>query len=477
MSNIQQAFIDRIAAYNSPYLSGLIDALSNSSPEVSVRINRAKGATMPGDVEAVKWWQQGGFYLPERRQFTFDPALHQGLYYVQDASSMALAAIVSHLCSLPALQDADRLNYLDACAAPGGKTTAAIDALPDNALVVANEYDFHRANILAENVAKWGYNRTVVSRGDTKQFRKLNDFFDIIAADVPCSGEGMMRKDAEAAAQWSEALILECADRQRTIVDNLWRALRPGGYFIYSTCTFNREENEDIVSYLVEEYGAETIAIPALAAHSDIAPAIVSNNICYRFIPGRTRGEGLFVSVLHKPGESEAKRTTNKPRKQREKASPLAPDAVKTAKSWLIDGDNYAIKLSRDGETVSAIASDIDDDVTRLASCLDVIEQGITIGRIKGKDLIPTQQLALSRALRCDAFALAEVDYPTALAYLRREAINVPDGAPKGFNLLTYRNHPLGFIKNIGNRVNNLYPQQWRILSTAVPAEPPVILD
>jgi 16S rRNA C967 or C1407 C5-methylase (RsmB/RsmF family)/NOL1/NOP2/fmu family ribosome biogenesis protein len=458
MNNIPQAFLERIAAYRSPYLAELGQALATTEPEVSLRVNPAKGATVPPAADLVKWWGRGGFYLPERLPFTFDPALHQGLYYVQDAASMAIAAIVSHLS-----EDGCPLRYLDSCAAPGGKTTAAIDALPAGSLVVANEYDFRRANILAENVAKWGNPRVVVSRGDTAKLSALGGFFDIVAADVPCSGEGMMRKDAEAAAQWSPALVAECAARQRQIVDNVWSALRPGGYMIYSTCTFNRDEDEDIVDYIVSEYGAHTIAIPALDEHPEIAPAIFGDNRCYRFIPGRTRGEGLFVSVLQKPEDA----ATGKPKKVKQRdnktKSALTAEHTKLAKAWL-QGD-YDFRLAADGESLYAVPKDITDAVSLLSSALDVVDLCLCVGRIKGRDLIPSQQLALSLALNRSAFARVDVDYATALTYLRRETIAAPEGAPRGFNLLYFDNVPLGFVKNLGNRVNNIYPAPWRILS------------
>ncbi len=459
MNNIPQAFLERIAAYSSPFLAGLGDALATTAPEVSIRVNTAKGASLPSNADTVKWWSKGGFYLSERLPFTFDPALHQGLYYVQDASSMAIAAIVSHLS-----EGQGALRYLDSCAAPGGKTTAAIDALPDGSLIVANEYDFRRANILAENVSKWGNPRVVVSRGDTAKFTNLPGFFDIVAADVPCSGEGMMRKDAEAAAQWSPTLVNECAARQREIVDNVWTALRPGGYMIYSTCTFNRDENEDIVDYIVNEYGAHTIAIPALDAHSEIAPAIFGDNKCYRFIPGRTRGEGLFVCVLQKPQDAEVRKPKKNKQRDNKPRITLSAEHAKLARTWLL-GD-YDLRLSADGESLYAVPKDIAEAVSTLSSTLDVVELCLCVGRIKGRDLIPSQQLALSLALDPSTFARVNVDYKTALTYLRRETIAASEGAPRGFNLLYFDNTPLGFVKNLGNRVNNLYPTQWRILST-----------
>ena len=158
---------------------------------------------------------------------------------------MALGAVVAELVER-FFQDNTQIRYLDACAAPGGKTLAAVDALPSDAFVLANEYDFRRASILTENVVKHGSSNVAVSRGDTARLAALGPVFDIVAADVPCSGEGMMRKDDEAVAQWTPALVDSCVARQREILANLWQTLRPGGFLIYSTCTFQpcRERRE-----------------------------------------------------------------------------------------------------------------------------------------------------------------------------------------------------------------------------------------
>lgn len=452
--NLPQQFIEQIESYGADCLSGLCEALSSTDPEVSVRVNRRKGIAVPDGTDRVAWCQSG-FYLDRRRPFTFDPAFHQGLYYVQDASSMAVSAIVSALT-----EGRGPVTYLDACAAPGGKTTAAIDALPDMSLVVANEYDFKRAAVLAENIAKWGDPGVIVSRGDTSRFRKLRSVFDIIAADVPCSGEGMMRKDAEAVAQWSPALVRECAARQREIVDNLWPALKPGGHLIYSTCTFNRLENEEMVDYICRELGGRTVAAP-LAAFGEIAPGIDTDRHCYRFIPGRTRGEGLFIAVIRKDGETSADAVSRnvKNNKGAVKANP-----AEKAAAAMLDGD-FCITVGAD--TVSAIPAALAAQAAAIVKALDVVSAGLTVATVKGRDLIPSQALALSTALSREAFPTVEVDYPTAMTYLRREAVAVD--APRGFVLLTFGGRPLGFVKNLGNRSNNLYPQPWRILSTHVP--------
>ncbi len=433
---------------------GLAEGL-REAPSVSVRCNLRKRAVLPDGAARVPWCPSG-FYLDGRMPFTFDPALHQGLYYVQDASSMVYDYIVRLLTA-----DGAPKSYLDACAAPGGKTTAAIDALPDGSVVVANEYVRARAEVLRENIIKWGYDRVFVSCGDTRAFRKLKEEFDIVAADVPCSGEGMFRKDPEAVAQWTPALVEECAARQREILDNLWPALRPGGYMIYSTCTFNRAENEDIVRYVIEEYGAEPIEVPVPDEWN-----ILRREGCMHFLPGRVRGEGLTVAVLRKPGEYAAR--VEKSEKQRqEKPQPQ----IAACRKYLRDPDAYTWIVEDD--TVIAVPDR--KLYGRLSKALDLRLKGIEAATIKGRDVIPAQSLATSCALADGVFPVHEVDYRTAVSYLRRESITLAD-APQGYVLLTYSGRPLGFVKNLGRRANNLYPQQWRILSTHTPDTPPEVL-
>lgn len=462
--SLPQGFISQLQNYNCHILDGLVDSLCGTPPEISVRCNFSKGITAPRSVEKVLWCDNG-FYLDNRRQFTFDPAMHQGLYYVQDASSMIINYIVHRLT----LNNGTPVRYLDACAAPGGKTTAAIDALPIGSLIVANEYNQARASVLKENVIKWGYPSSVISRGDTARFRRIPDFFDIVAADVPCSGEGMFRKDPEAVAQWSPALVKECATRQQEIIDNLWETLKPGGFLIYSTCTFNRDENEEMVQYICDNLDATTVDMQ-FPDEWNIAPGIGTTLHCYRFMPHKVRGEGLFVAVIRKnPGQE----TVTRKKTKDSTAAKVPQQFASTARQWIMDADNYNLVLSDD--SVIAIPKLLCREFDALSSCLDIIGKGITVATIKGKDLIPSQSLLLSTAFNRDAFPCHEIDYPTAIAYLRREAITLT-GAPRGYVVITYNGHPLGFVKNLGNRANNLYPQEWRVLSSHIPDTPPSVI-
>lgn len=439
---LPQEFLARINA--EPALDGLAAAL-DSPPEVSVRVNRRRiAATLPDPVP----WADDGYYLTERPQFTFDPALHQGLYYVQDASSMATACAVRQAAE--ALGEG-RLRLLDACAAPGGKTIGAAEALAPGSLVVANEFSRQRAAVLAENLAKRGID-SLITNNDASTLRGLDGFFDIITADVPCSGEGMMRKEAEARRQWSPQLVTECAALQRTIVDALAEALRPGGFMVYSTCTFNREENEEIVSHLIAEHGFEAVAVNELEKIAGIAGAIGAHFPAYRFLPGRVRGEGLFLALLRKSGNAPA--AAVKPAK-------AAKNISSETASWLADEREFSLR----GDVLYALPAAWAAEAAAIAKRMNVVMPGLEVATVKGRDLIPAQPMALSPVLRADAFAHAEVDAATALAYLGRNAIVLPDDAPRGTVLLTHGDHPLGFAKNLGRRANNLYPAPWRILS------------
>lgn len=460
--NLPVDFLKEIESYRAPQLQGLAGALS-ADAEVSVRVNVGKNVAVRPGAERVPWCGSG-FYLPGRVSFTFDPAMHQGLYYVQDASSMAIQSIVGQLVS-----GMGAVRYLDSCAAPGGKTTAAMDALPPGSLVVANEYDFKRAGVLAENVEKWGCGNVLVSRGDTVRFRKFPDFFDIIAADVPCSGEGMMRKDAEAVAQWSLSLVADCVVRQRKIVGNLWDALRPGGYMIYSTCTFNIHENEEVVDWITGHLGGETVKLD-IGGFEGVADGVGTRHHCYRFIPGVIRGEGLFVSVIRKNDAEECRPV----KKTKGQMPDRRVDAYRSVLSSWLDGD---FCFQSYGDDVYAIAEDVCGDMAVLDKGLDVMHRGIHVATIKGRDLVPAQGLAMSQALRRGCFTEVEMDYSRSVAYLRRETLTLPEGVSRGYVLITYKGRPLGFVKNLGTRANNMYPQPWRILSSHLPEDPPYVLS
>lgn len=423
-------------------------------PETSVRINRRKRPEQPlypGQTRVP--WCASGHYLPERPSFTHNPLLHAGAFYVQDASSMAYEDIVYSL-----IGDSP-IAACDLCAAPGGKTTAILNALPDGSVMLANEFTPSRANILKENLCKYGYPDLIVTNTDTSRLSAMKGRFDLVAVDAPCSGEGMMRKEETARSQWSEGLIRQCSALQREIVGNAIEMLAPGGYLIFSTCTFNTIEDEDNAAWIADTFGLEPIDT-GLAGKYGIQPQAKGEIPCLRFMPGFTRGEGLFLAVFRRSGDTSGCRNNLKPKKKgtKERREKTDQRIMSAAKSWI--KDDFDI-ISHEGRLLAVSGA--------TASLLDAIPKGVRIisagteiGEIKGKDLIPAHALAMSTAI-ADTFPKVELSRKDALQYLAKESIQLPEGTPRGYVAATYQGFTLGFLKNLGNRSNNLYPSEYRI--------------
>ena len=278
-----------------------LGAFDEEAP-VSIRVNpriAGDGCQVMGGSQVP--WCTEGYYLENRPQFTFDPLLHAGCYYVQEASSMFVTHILRSVGN-------DYKSALDMCAAPGGKSTALRSVLPDDCVLVSNEPMGNRAQILLENITKWGAPNCIVTNNYPRDFRKAKLKFDLILCDVPCSGEGMMRKDPGAIAEWSMQNVEKCWQLQREIVADAWECLNPGGLFIYSTCTYNTKENEENIQWILDNYDAEVLDIPtdpSWQITGSLLPGF--NHPVYRFIPGITRGEGLFVCAMRKAGSAEPK--------------------------------------------------------------------------------------------------------------------------------------------------------------------------
>ena len=414
---------------------------------VSIRVNPYKYAPqhdISSFIDSNVRWCEGGFYLKERPSFTADPLFHAGTYYVQEASSMFLDRVIRSFVK-------ESVVMLDLCAAPGGKSTLARTAIPEGSLLMCNEPMKQRANILSENIKKFGSPQVIVTNNFPADYRKSGLMFDIILTDVPCSGEGMFRKDEGAISEWSVQNVDNCRKKQREIVEDIWHCLKPGGILIYSTCTFNLGEDEDNVKWIADELGGEILTVDI---HNDEGIAgCLSPDFdipVYRFIPGVTRGEGMFMAAIRKTDGEVMK---NKKRKGK------GIKSIKYDNSPLTD----AFKYFEAGNKIVAVPDNMCGIYETACESLHILHAGVCIGERKGKDIIPDQSLALTTALREDAFPRAEVTREDALAYLSRETITLPADTPRGFVLLTYNKIPLGFVKNIGNRVNNLYPAEWKI--------------
>lgn len=424
-----------------------------TEPEVSIRYNSKAADAQNLVLESLDCradgrvqWMDRAVYLDHRPQFTMDPLLHQGCYYVQEASSMFLAQALKKCVSGP-------VCALDLCAAPGGKSTLLAGLLPEGSLLISNEIQRSRAQVLAENMIKWGRPGVMVTCNTPKQIGESSLMFDLIAVDAPCSGEGMFRKDEVAIRDWSLKNVEMCAARQREIIEDIWPALKAGGYLIYSTCTFNRQEDEDNVRWIMDRFGAQAIDLDP-DPQWNIAGSLTDDEIpVYHFMQHRTRGEGFFLCLLRKPEGAAAGI----------KSRPFRGDGSKVpaeCKHWLKPEGGYEFFIKN--ESVFALPSDLKDDMWQAGQELYALVPGIEVAVMKGRDWVPAHALAMSAALNRDAFCSVEVTRQQALAYLHCDAIRLED-APRGIVLLTYKDIPLGFAKNIGNRANNMYPQEWRI--------------
>lgn len=419
----------------------------------SVRVNPVKmpagfpASYLPVDKQVP--WCANGYYLTERPSFTLDPLFHAGLYYVQEASSMFLWQALRQCAGEPAQQ-----KVLDLCAAPGGKTTLLASYFPEG-MIVANEVIRSRASILVENVTKWGTGQVVVTNNDPAHFKPLENYFDVIVADAPCSGSGMFRKDPAAIDEWSEENVLLCSQRQQRIIADIYPSLKENGILIYSTCSYSREENEDMLDWMISEFDLESCSVETEPDWGIVTVTSLQHGAAgYRFYPHRTQGEGFFIAVLRKKSGKEQRYSKKKaliPASKQELAA-IAP--------WL----NSAGQLFffKQNELILAAPADQQEHISLLQQHLYLRKAGVAVGTLKGKDLVPDHELALSLLMK-QQLPVVEADRDMALQYLRKKEVNV-EAAVKGWTLLQYNGVSLGWIKVLPGRVNNYYPVEWRIL-------------
>lgn len=412
----------------------------------SIRINPFKWKSeLPSDKIP---WTSTGFYLPERPSFTHDPLFHGGCYYVQEASSMCIEQVFRQH-----INTNENLRVLDLCGAPGGKSTLAISLLNENSLLVSNEVIRTRANILAENLSKWGRDQFVVTNTDPERFASLPGFFDLVIADLPCSGEGLFRRDPEAANEWSPANVDLCSSRQRRIVLDVWPALKENGLLIYSTCTFNKKENEENLAWLQSQCGFESVKME-LPAEWGILETETNGIFGYRFFPHRVKGEGFFFSVLRKTDAENS--ATGKFKASLQMAGSKEKEAVR---NFLVKPDRFDFFIHH--AQVLAFRKTISETIQRLAQKLNVVQAGISVADME-KGFKPAHPLALSTELNRTAFHGTKLLKEDALRFLAKEDVKI-SGSEKGISLVTFEDVPLGWLNLLGNRANNLYPKEWRI--------------
>lgn len=429
----------------------LFASLDGESP-TAVRHNPYKCADVKPAGEEIAWSRYGR-YLDERPQFTLDTDFAGGAYYVQEPGSQFVDHILRE-------QHVEQGRILDMCAAPGGKTTIYSTAVGEDGLVVANEYVRNRAVILADNVRKWGLGNVVVTNNDPSHLAAFRGWFDVVAVDAPCSGEGMFRKDDGARAEWSAEGVRMCATRQMSILDEAWQTLRAGGVLIYSTCTFNRTENEGVVAQMMERYGDEIVEAEPIHTSEEwgVECGRVGAFQTFRFYPHRVQSEGFFVAVARKATDSGCARVTPRPRKR------IMTDAVKADVAELARWVKAPKQMhfAMVGDTLYGYAAERYDEVRALAESLTVIYSGVAMGQIFKGRLKPDWALSQYVGLRREAVACVEVSKEEALDYLRKRDISATQ-FDEGLNLVVHNGVALGFVKRIGARCNNMYPLSLRI--------------
>ena len=425
----------------------------NHQPPTSIRLNPSKISAAGS--ENIVPWAQSGRYLDHRPIFALDPAWHAGAYYVQEASSMLIeAAIPGSLRDHP-------IRALDLCAAPGGKSTHLCALIHPYSLIVSNEVIRQRARILEENLVRWGQGNHITTNLDPGSIGTLSAFFDLILVDAPCSGEGMFRKDPAAIQEWSPDHVDLCHARQTRILNEIWPSLAPGGTLIYSTCTWNDLEDEGVINRFVAETGA-MIVPPQPDPQWGFREISLSKGSALMALPHQVRGEGFFLVTLQKPGEF----TTSSSDRRKSGKLNLAGKKLRSSLSNMVP-ESWGLFEHHGGLFVfpDLMLSDAD----YLLGQIPIVSMGVEIGEIKGKDFRPGPDSAFWSSLP-DRYPRIDLSLEDSLKFLRRDPVS--GIREKGWLLMCHEQIPLGWAKGLGNRLNNYFPQNWR-LRMDLPQGPP----
>jgi 16S rRNA C967 or C1407 C5-methylase (RsmB/RsmF family)/NOL1/NOP2/fmu family ribosome biogenesis protein len=413
----------------------------------SIRLNPVKPLKRPAfaSLNPIQIpWSEFGYYLPERPSFTFDPLFHAGCYYVQEASSMFLEQAFRQLTG-----GSSALKVLDLSAAPGGKSTHLLSLLPENSFLVSNEVIRSRANVLKDNIIKWGHSNVMVTNNDPADFSSLTGYFDVIVVDAPCSGSGLFRRDPDAIEEWSLHNVNLCSQRQQRILADIWPALKEDGLLIYSTCSYSREEDEQIGEWVINQFPASTCPL-------DISrfPGIIESGGGYRFWPDKIAGEGFYLAAFRKTGEADQQmiKIKNAPENVSKKEMPLLSNWVQLEGLDFIKKDN----------TVYAWPEQLKKDFSYLLNNLRVIYSGTIIGELLRDKVVPDHALAMSKLIN-EGVSRYDLNYQQAIQYLQRKELLL-EIKNKGWQGVTYEEQLLGWINVLPNRINNYYPKELRIL-------------
>jgi len=463
---LPDAFVRRMTDLLGPEWDDLRTALQ-ASPVTSLRLNTGKtGASFPEGLPIP--WCEGGFYLPERPKFYRDPFIYTGSYYVQEASSMLIGQCLDFT------QDQ---VVLDLCAAPGGKSTLLASRLSQDSFLVSNELVSNRCRALVDNLSRWGKPNVMVTNNHPRDFSQLRHTFDSIVIDAPCSGEGMFRKDPKVIGTWSPGVVRNCALRQKEILGQVMNALKPGGRLVYSTCTYNRLENEEIVKWILNhETGVFKIVPLEFPAEWGLTPGATEGYppemaYTYHCYPHKVQGEGFYFACLEKvaAGRDFTLSPSRKRKQRRNKHKVEAPERrkielgkteKKIAATYVDPEADLKLLVRREG--FDAVPTQFVDLVEQLGESLKVYKAGIRVGTVNKKKFIPDHDLALSE-MTAESVPTLEVDTLTALHYMKRESLSLDTGDLTGWAILRYHDRHLGWVKVLDNRVNNHLPKELRL--------------
>ncbi|MEO6540638.1 MAG: RNA methyltransferase [Ferruginibacter sp.] len=431
----------------------------------SIRLNpeKVKIKNLKFKIDGAVPWSSNGYYLPQRPSFTLDPLFHAGTYYVQEASSMFLEEALKQTLDLTR-----PLKVLDLCAAPGGKSTLIQSIISKGSLLVSNEVIKTRVNILSENITKWGAANTIVTNNDPSDFKRLQNYFDVIVVDAPCSGSGLFRKDHDAIEEWSEKNVNLCAQRQQRILSDVFSTLKEGGILIYATCSYSEQEDEEISDWMMEQFAVGSLQL-AVEESWGIVETVSKKEkaYSYRFYPDKVKGEGFFIAAFRKGSPGAASNYDAIQPKAGQRSKDKRKKDILTAKELEVLGtyldntaDHFFIKQN---EELLAMPVHLENDLAIIQSSLYIKKAGVKLGTMIRNELIPAHDLAVSTIINNNIPAI-NVDIETALQYLRKVDIQIETDM-RGWVLLKHQQLPIGWIKVIANRINNYYPAAWRILN------------
>lgn len=441
---IPQALINSLQNVNGFNEKTFIEAHENLDSNISIRINPFKKTAFFDEDEPIAW-SEFGKYLPKLNSDTLLPLQQTGALFLQEASSMYLEQVLKNTLDLS--QD---LKVLDLCAAPGGSSTLLASLLTPNSLLVCNDVIQTRSYNLSDNLTKWGTMNTVVTNNDPKDFMRLFGFFDVLIIDAPSSNSGLFRKDPNLTKEWSINNVDTWAVKQKKMINEAWSSLKQGGILIYSTSSYSKEENENIVDWIETTFSAEHL----VAKENEKLEGIVISEGSFRLFPDKIKGEGFFITAFKKKSaEKEVFIRSGKPIKNNNRRTER-----EIFRNWIKDIDNHTWFEKNDEYFL--ISPTHEHSISLMQFNFNLKKVGTKIGKLSNKDLIPDHELALSMLLN-NQINKVELDPSETIKYLKREEFTLKETA-KGWSLMTFNGLGLGWAKILPNRINNYYPKDWR---------------